>query len=511
MLVDYEYKSGKLIVSYVADSGNIQLKYYDWKRPLKFIVTDEFDPNAHPTYRSWDGRRVKAVPFDPNRKPLNRYAVYEFLDSLPETERNEIFGYKEPNIYFCDIETEIVDTGFVEPKDATTKVLSIALVHKSKTMILGIKPLHKQECYFIQDETNRRLEKFGIKYDVKYIDFSTYENPEFEMLNYFFEILMPKIPVITGWNFVNYDWMFLISRGKRLGVNVTKCSVTGNIPGLHPALDRNPTAQNDRWKNEVEVPLPAHRIVVDYMELFKKWDTSIKIRESYSLDFIAEKTLGGEGKVHYSGGLQTLYEQDYKMYLFYNLIDTILVQMIHEKMKYINILYAISALSKVRALDAYSALRVTEGLMRNDFRNLKNIVLCKDYETQITGDDGVLGGYVKDPNRGLNKWVACYDFASLYPTTQRQNNIAPENFMGIRIDSKHVDFNGRRKDYVEDDTITCTAGNENRAVFSREFSVTCNKLTEIYNDRKKFKKKMLQAKDELAELKKELEALESKV
>jgi DNA polymerase elongation subunit (family B) len=239
------------------------------------------------------------------------------------------------------------------------------------------------------------------------------------------------------------------------------------------------------------------------MELFKKWDTSIKIRESYSLDFVAEKILGGEGKVHYTGGLQQLYEQDYKMYLFYNLIDTILVQMIHEKMKYINILYAISALSKVRTLDAFSALRVTEGLMRNDFRNKKNIILCKDYESSSGGpDDGVLGGYVKDPNRGLNKWVVCYDFASLYPTTQRQNNIAPENFKGMKIDSKHYDYKGRRFELDPND-IVCI----NNAVFNRDFSVTCNKLTEIYNDRKSFKKKMLKAKDELKSLQNELAEL----
>ena len=36
------------------------------------------------------------------------------------------------------------------------------------------------------------------------------------------------------------------------------------------------------------------------------------------------------------------------------------------------------------------------------------------------GESTIAGGWVKDPVVGLNQWVVCYDFASLYPTTQRQ-------------------------------------------------------------------------------------------
>lgn len=305
------------------------------------------------------------------------------------------------------------------------------------------------------------------------------------------------MPVITGWNFVNYDWTFIVNRMRRLGLDPTVMSPTRLLTQPRNFGDPTATYRGNNYGDD-NAELPYHRIVVDYMELFKKWDTSIKIRESYSLDFVAEKTLGGEGKVHYTGGLQSLYEQDYKMYLFYNLIDTILVQMIHEKMKYINVMYAIAALSKTRALDAFSALRVTEGLLRGDFREKKHIVLCKDYEDS-TGDEKVEGGFVRDPNRGLNKWVACYDFASLYPTTQRQNNIAPENFKGEKENANLADFNGRRI-AIDANDIICING----AVFNRDFSVTCNKLTEIYNDRKKYKKQMLKAKDELKKLQNEL-------
>jgi DNA polymerase elongation subunit (family B) len=494
MLVDYEYKAGRLVASYIGADGNLKVKHFNYRNPVKFQLTDDHDPMAHSVYKSWDGRKVKQMP---TNKP-DRYSIYEYLDSLPKDEQDEIFNYQEPNIFFCDIETEIVDTGFVEPAEATSRILSIAVVHKRKVMILGIKALHRNELYWITDEINKRFRKLGVTqdYEVDYIDFSVYENSERDMLDYFFQKLVPRMPVLTGWNFVNYDWVFLVNRARRIGVDPTQASITSNL------VKSFKTAEE----------LPMHRVVVDYMDLYKKWDTSVKIKESNALDFVAEKTLGGEGKVHFTGGLQTLYEQDYKMYLFYNAVDTVLVQMIHEKMKYINVMYATAALSKTRILDSLSALRVTEGIMRNDLRSMKNIVLCRDYE-QDDVEEKVEGGYVQDPAiRGLNKWLVCYDFASLYPTTQRQNNIAPESFKGVKIPGQmKADFNGRKVDILPTDIISVAYGEEGRpqqqAVFSNDFSVTCNKLSEIYNDRKKFKKKMLQTKDELKHLEKELAEL----
>lgn len=502
MLVDYQYVNGKLVTTYIAADGNLKVKHFNWRTPMKYQLTDDYDPMAHPKYKSWDGRKVKHVPGKPDR-----YSTYEYLDALPANEQDEIFNYAEPHIFFCDIETEIVDTGFVEPTEATTKVLSIAVVHNRKVIVLGLKPLHRNEEYWITDEVNKRFRKLGASdYTVDFVDFSSFANPEREMLDYFFSKLVPRMPVLTGWNFVDYDWTFLINRCRRLGVDFTVASITGKFTGSDP----NASEKGNGYRPMAE--LPYHRVIVDYMDLYKKWDTSVKIKESNSLDFVAEKTLGGEGKVVYSGGLQTLYEQDYKNYLFYNVVDTILVQLIHEKMKYINVMYATAALSKTRVTDALSALRVTEGIMRNDLRSMKDIVLCRDYESDGV-DTKVEGGYVLDPAiRGLNKWLVCYDFASLYPTTQRQNQIAPENFKGVKIPGQmKADFNGRKVDILPTDIVTTAYGEEGKpqqqAVFSRDFSVTCNKLSEIYNDRKKYKKKMLQAKDELKHLEKELEEL----
>jgi hypothetical protein len=53
----------------------------------------------------------------------------------------------------------------------------------------------------------------------------------------------------------------------------TKPNVASFTKKLIPSFD-----DNVYWE------MPAHRLIVDYMELYKKWDTSIKVKESQSLD-----------------------------------------------------------------------------------------------------------------------------------------------------------------------------------------------------------------------------------
>ena len=98
MLLDFEYRKKKLIISYIKN-GNIKLKYYDWSNPTKFVVCDYNDTHRDGKFVTWDGKSVKKIY---TTRP-DRTSIYYFLDSLPEDEREEIFKYDEPNIFFVDI------------------------------------------------------------------------------------------------------------------------------------------------------------------------------------------------------------------------------------------------------------------------------------------------------------------------------------------------------------------------------------------------------------------------
>jgi DNA polymerase elongation subunit (family B) len=503
MIIDYEYKNRKLILSFIGDDGNIKLKYYNWPNPTKFVTCDDNDPEKNGKYVTWDGKSVKEIY---TRNP-NRYSVYEFLDKLPQDEQDKIFKYKEPNIFFVDIENEIIDKK-PEPHLAESAIQSISIVFKDRVMVLGLGELKEEQIKSINEDINNYFEKFGVKYKFKFVK---YRN-EYDLLLNFFTKFVPKMPVITGWNFLNYDWVFLVNRARKIGVDPTTSSYTRK---LIPSFD-----DNVYWE------MPAHRLIVDYMELYDKWDTSIKVKESSSLDFVSDNVLGVK-KVNYEGNLKILHETDYKKFVYYNAVDSILVQRIHEKMRYIDILYGIGVLSKIKTVDAYNTLPVTEGILRKKLKNKKNIVLCKEDAIET---DGVEGGWVKYPRRGMAQWTCCYDFASLYPTTMRQFNISADSYKGFtdvktvrsrksnimsvydkykdleEVNDEYSVFNEHRIEVDKNDIVLL-----NGAVFKNETGVVSEVMGDIYADRKSYKKKMFLAHNDMEECKKEMDEIEKEL
>lgn len=492
MILDFEYSKGKLLVSEVDEKGDIKMNYYPWRNPKKYEICDTSDPEKHPKYHTWDKKPVKIV----NTNSPNKFSTYEYIDRLPREEKDRLFKYNTPKIFFIDIETQILDTGFVEPIDAKSMVQTVAIVKDRQVMVLGIKPLTTHNISDIRKQIETHFEKFNLKVDFKYISFHDRDYPELDMLMFLFEKLIPKMTVITGWNFIDYDWTFLINRCRRLSIDPSLSSYTGRLQKI--------------FGTHYEVP--AHRMIVDYMEIYKKWDTSIKVKENNSLDWVSSKILELDtAKVHYNGSLQDMYNNDFVKYVFYNAVDTILVQLIHEKQRYIDIAYSIANLAKIRLCDfAYKNLNTTlvqtEGFLRERFRNEWDIVFCQDEE--IDDAEKISGGWVKPPNKGMNEWVACFDFASLYPTTQRQFNIAPEVFKGFVMKNNpgYADFDGRINKINSDDII-CNNG----AVFERKKAATIQFLEEVYGERKRYKNMMNEQKKIADDLKHEIHKIEEEL
>jgi len=513
LLVDTQYLSNtkKLIVSYVDKTGDIKLKYFDWPTPLKYVSCEESDPQRHPDFKSWDGKHVKQIEVN----HPDRYAVYEFLDALPEKEKEEIFEYNLPKIYFIDIETEIVD-GFPEAGDilnadgslskegAATQVLSISIVYDDKIILLGLKEMPDDMQSRIIDNTNKYFKKFGTEYKFKYIK---YED-EFDMLHSFFYKMVPKMPLITGWNFLNYDWRYLVNRSRKL-----KKRIGGKDVFIDPSISSFTKRLSKIWSTEFEVPM--HRMVFDYMQLYEIADTSIKVKESSSLDFVSSKLVGVD-KIKYTGSLQKLYEDDFETFMYYNAVDSVLVQKIHDARNYISIIFAISSLSRIKVVDVVSqmnnalgSLAITEGVLRNRFRDMENIILFKDENSTRSGDSTIAGGWVKDPVVGMNKWVVVFDFSSLYPTTQLQFFIAPETFVGVKTkEEDEYCFNGSQRIKIDlEKHVVCING----VVFEKRYSPTLKMLDDVYADRKKNKKIMLKKKEEYKAIMDEIKKLEAEL
>jgi len=357
-------------------------------------------------------------------------------------------------------------------------------------LVIGTEPLSKEQIDSIESDINIHFKKFETKYKFKYIQ---YKN-EYDLLYNFFNKLVPRMPVMTGWNFINYDWVFLVARARKIGVDPDVSSFTKK---MNQPFNFNSMGQ----QNYAEIP--AHRVIVDYMELFKKWDTSVKVKESQSLDFASEKILGLK-KINYEGDLKRLHREDYRKFVYYNAVDSCLVQRIHVKMKYVDILYGMAVLGKIKIKDAISTLALTEGILREKLRDQKNIVLVRDEREDSGGSSSIKGGWVKEPVRGMATWTCCYDFASLYPTTMRQFNISADSYKGQKVKNKDYSiFNGHQLQIEDSDIITL-----NNSVFKKEDGVVTQVMGEVYTDRKKWKKVMMQKHEELERMKEELRNLE---
>ena len=177
---------------------------------------------------------------------------------------------------------------------------------------------------------------------------------------------------------------------------------------------------------------PQHKVIVDYLELYKKWDRVIKVKENNKLETVSQAAIG-ISKIKYNGTFMDLYNTDFETYIYYNAVDTLLVYLIDKKLKTLQTFLMLGNVTRVEAQKAFSPIWMTEAIVTREFYKRKRVVaeIKKGVKT-----GSFEGAYVKQPIPGLYEWIATFDFASLYPSAMRQWNISPESFKGKNVDLK---------------------------------------------------------------------------
>jgi DNA polymerase elongation subunit (family B) len=228
------------------------------------------------------------------------------------------------------------------------------------------------------------------------------------------------------------------------------------------------------------------------MDLYSNWDRTVSVKENNQLNTAAMQTIG-VGKIKYDGGLQQLYEDDYQKYLYYNAVDSILVYLIDQKLKTLQVVLTLSNICKISFYKAGSPVAITESLIARNLLAGGKVMAVKPYQKEKEKNEQYTGAFVKQPVVGKHRAVACFDFASLYPSIMRQFNISPDSFIEMAPASKVDSFD--KKDF----TATSTG-----AVYQKEPSILKKVLTDLYAKRREYKKKMLEYKIELEEISKKL-------
>ena len=194
-----------------------------------------------------------------------------------------------------------------------------------KILVIGLEDLSPERILTIEKRIKDHFSGQKGEWTFNYRKFES----EFDMIYTFLSKLVPKMPLITGWNWFGYDWPYIINRCRRLGIDPKICSPSSILIG----------------KNQ----LPLHILMVDYLEIYKKWDRVIKIRESNSLDYVASQAIGIR-KINYQGSLKDLYESDFETFIFYNAIDCGLVHYIDQRLDTLSTFFKIAGVSRVRKL-----------------------------------------------------------------------------------------------------------------------------------------------------------------
>ena len=418
MILDYEYdqRNKKFTISYINPKGTKSFYEFNINRFKSYY------PCPTGKFQDWDGTKVDVRYTD---RP-SKFDIMEFVEDLPENIKEELFNENcIPKVYTWDIETEFDPNEKPDPASAKFPITAISCVSpEMKVMVLGTKPLDST----IIDNISKYIKDYcsGILLcqESKIVPEFIYKkfDSEHDMLQWFVKNVVAKVPILAGWNSDGFDQQYITNRIKNYydDISLYSMSCIGRM-GAKKII--NTFHPND----DVRIPSPRHTLMVDMMDIIKTHDmTILPIKESMSLDWIADQSLGVK-KIKYDGDLNELYTNDPERFFFYNAIDSVLVQLIHKRFRTLNLIFNYANVTHLPIDKCFGKIGPAEALFFQNFHNKGyHIVYYPDRHVE-RGE--LPGAYVKEPIAGQYQWACCFDFASLYPTQVMTCNLSVENFV----------------------------------------------------------------------------------
>ena len=386
------------------------------------------------------------------------------------------YDISQIKIAYIDIEVGS-ENGFPDPENASEVVTAI-------TFKIG------KNCYVFGCGNYQHDRK-----DVFYLKCSS----EQELLEKFFKMWDQESPdIVTGWNIDTFDIPYLVNRAKQLFDE-----------------KKNPYRLLSPWRRLREYKmfgmggreLQTYEIygveTLDYLAMYRKF-TYIN-QESYRLDHIAFVELN-ERKLDYSeqGSLHLLYKNDYQKFIDYNIKDVELVEQLENKMKLLEMVISLAYLSKVNYGNTFGQVRMWDTLIYNHLLR-KNIVIPPKRHTSKSSQ--FEGAYVKDPLVGAHNWVVNFDLNSLYPHLIMQYNLSPETIVADELprDLEEIKMSVPSVENLVNRTVPLKNLKKYKLTFTPNnvFYRTDKQgflpelMEQMYNDRVKYKKLMIDTKKKL--------------
>ena len=358
------------------------------------------------TFRNSIDRRKFVDSSANNRIFHNIGPEQQFLIDMYKGRNNDpSFSQFPLKIFLLDIEVDTSeDSAFPVPEKAAVPINLITIYDTltKTTHTWGLKERYepdKKNCIYHCCKTEQDL-------ILQFIDYWRSDFPD----------------IASGWNSNGFDFPYIINRFNKLfGDDFSNQLSPVNVV-------RSRAVFTDMGKEKIMWSISGVSLI-DYMDLYKTFSPGEK--ESFSLNYISELELG-EGKIAYNAvSLSELAHTDWKLFVDYNIQDVHLLVKLEEKLKFLEIARMLSykgctnfeaALGKVAIVTGAVAIQASkQGYIIPTFPNKHD---RESYE----------GGFVRDPEKGIQKSVVSFDVNSLYPNTIITLNISPETKLGKIVD-----------------------------------------------------------------------------
>ena len=443
--------------------------------------------NKPSIWKSLQGDNLEATKFQDMKE------AKEFIKNYSDVDNFKIFGNNRfeyafiaeeyPGVVEWDIEKLAIDiidievgseNGFPSPYLASEPVTAICITRMNgDTVVYG--------CH-----------DYVVQGNEKYIKCED----EYHLLKKFLSDWQERCPdVISGWNIKFFDIPYLYNR-------IIK--VLGEEEGKKLSPWSRVTTRNVVMKGKEQIEYEIVGIAtLDYLELYRWYAPRGKSQESYRLDHIAFVELN-ENKLSYEeyDNLHQLYRLNFQKFIEYNIQDVALILKLEDNLKLIELALTLAYDTKCNYGDVFAQTRMWDALIYN-YLIEKNIVV-PPRETQDK-DAAFEGAYVKVPQVGMHEWVASFDLDSLYPHLIMQYNISPETLIEpseYTPEMRRIIMDGVSVDRLLDQKVDLSKVKGATLTPNGQFFDTTKSgflptmLEEMYANRKKFKRMMLDAEQE---------------
>ena len=349
---------GRLLVRGINHDGSHKKFKVNYKPSLFTPVQKETG------YKTLDGRNVAKIQHE------SMYEARKWIDEYKDVTNFEYFGntrFQYP--YIADEFPGKVDWDLKQ-----IRLITIDIECESEN---GFPDVDKAEepliCITVKDHARKSIIVFGCgnfvndRDDVKYFKCST-ERDLVQKFTKFWTAYNPDI--VTGWNVKFFDIPYLMNRFRYLMGDeyLNQFSPWGIVSQNSARITAKGFNKEQNYYDILGIS------VLDYLDLYRK-HTFVR-QESYKLDYIGQVELGEQKTENPYDTFKEFYQNDYQLFVEYNIQDVELVDKLEDKMQLIALHLTMAYEAKVNYQDVFGQVRMWDTIIFNHLKSNNVIKMC---------------------------------------------------------------------------------------------------------------------------------------